>query len=845
MLVPAASLGNYSIVSVGEKSRRRYPARNRGSSLPCRPRMCCRLLLLLLLCFTCGWLLLGTQEELAPSYPLSEANFLQPQTRANDKDAQRAGDTQVLLSYLLRWAYGADEEQSAAFSMYPHSDYTEECRWFSSLYRLVFNATYLNARCGKTHDPKLAFSRNNGAARPLPIGHTNESLEKYKKVLLDPVKQLSSAELLALDRQRYPADSVSSIDTFRLCTCLNGSLFYDYWNISVSRQQLANVNDWLFTQQNGSANETLIYQPSYARWANGANPQAKYSVPTATDLQYITARDNASLVADLIDYEASRLMNLFHRRFYILEPAILAESESVSRFSCFMAALGNNEFSSLIGDQSLTDEFKQRYPNASVKRVYTKHPDWQLDSLLRYLTAEPKIAVNYSQRIGIHTPTTTLLASINPDTFFPNLGFTTDSISSSFGASVPGEGDKPYYELAYLVMLHDHLENAELLLKAIYDESVFILIHVDASAKAFKIALQKKLGEWFPEGKQANARNVMIMPVSYDVLWGHVSIVWAETLAFFALLDLISFEYVINLSGSDYALATNDNVRRHLRPFRQLLTEDEDGYPYLVGMNFFYEVASRQALTRTVYPVFMTAAENMVGGTLMCSWRISRNIFVNLDGQIPVIRKSSQWMILHSSLVSYMRKDPRARMLLAYMEHAMIPDESFFATYILSTPLFSRETHKALQRPKRVSNFPKRLIYWYKSNQKHPQVLSWEQDRELFENDVELQRDWFFRKANIAQEHELHAWLEEQKKKHSSWSAFVPLAFYPSYASGHIKLDSLASDEVTKQNSARLQEIFKDYKRVVLNETLFLLANYLYNQINRNYEESFKPVKPF
>jgi hypothetical protein len=116
---------------------------------------------------------------------------------------------------------------------------------------------------------------------------------------------------------------------------------------------------------------------------------------------------------------------------------------------------------------------------------------------------------------------------------------------------------KKHYNLAYAIMVHDNPPQLEALLNALAHPTVFIYIHIDYTAlESFKTIIHKMA---------QNRTNIAIMPTSFAISWSHISLLWVEIRAFFDLLDLISFDYVINLSGSDYPIKSAITIYQHLQ----------------------------------------------------------------------------------------------------------------------------------------------------------------------------------------------------------------------------------------------------------------------------------------
>ncbi len=78
-------------------------------------------------------------------------------------------------------------------------------------------------------------------------------------------------------------------------------------------------------------------------------------------------------------------------------------------------------------------------------------------------------------------------------------------------------------------------------MESLVDNFAVILIHVDAKKPDLKIQLQQFLDETtaYPY------KRVRIMKQSFNGLWGHSSLVFAELAGFFELLDMdANWEYV-------------------------------------------------------------------------------------------------------------------------------------------------------------------------------------------------------------------------------------------------------------------------------------------------------------
>ena len=246
---------------------------------------------------------------------------------------------------------------------------------------------------------------------------------------------------------------------------------------------------------------------------------------------------------------------------------------------------------------------------------------------------------------------------------------------------------KLHYRLAYVLMVHEKAENVAALLDALADPEVFVYIHIDLSSpQAFHQQIRDLVKE---------RQDVAIMPNPFAVTWGHISLIWTEIRAFFDLLDLISFDYVINLSGADYPLKSTKTIYEHLekKPRSNWVWWRNDGgkntdevrWRFLNMFHCQSQAAVGDGACRFTYPALEKGYREFDG---------YKDVF-------PQLYKTSQWMILHRSAVEELRSSEAAKLLLMHSEHTLIPDEMFFATFLASNSVNQRTFRD-----------PKRLMYW-------------------------------------------------------------------------------------------------------------------------------------
>jgi hypothetical protein len=287
-----------------------------------------------------------------------------------------------------------------------------------------------------------------------------------------------------------------------------------------------------------------------------------------------------------------------------------------------------------------------------------------------------------------------------------------------------------HYRIAYVVMVHWNTDNVAVLLDAISDPTVFVYLHVDLSAPE---SYHREIHDII-EGRP----DVAIMPTSFAVTWSHVSIVWVEMRAFFDLLDLISFDYVINLSGSDYPLKSADTIFRHL--------EKKPGSNWMWWMDAL--PGQMDWRIKTMYH----CREYQGQWAKKCVFTDPPHGARSFEGYkqlFPKIWKTSQWVILHRSSVEYLRSSEVGKLLLMHSEHMVIPDEYFFPTLFAATPLVER-TYRD----------PKRLMFW--TGEPHP--YEWKKE------DASVIKAWakhflWIRKVDLSTDPELKGLLDDIRRE--------------------------------------------------------------------------------
>lgn len=292
------------------------------------------------------------------------------------------------------------------------------------------------------------------------------------------------------------------------------------------------------------------------------------------------------------------------------------------------------------------------------------------------------------------------------------------------------ESKKPRYNLAYIILVHENIESVSALIQALDDPSVFIYIHVDRfSPQSFHDDVQRMT---------QNRTNMRVMPTSFYIRWGHPTILWAQIRGLFDLLDLIEFEYIINLSGADYPLKSAATIFSHLsrKPGGNWMSWMENPKDNWRTQGMFHCGEVEWAYDASWY----TQCRQWPVEWGYRSWDTFRDIF-------PHQYKISQWFILHRSAVEYLRASEAGRLLMMWSEHTFISDEEIIGTIFMASPIANR-----------VYRDPTRLILWDDSGDtSHPHEFGY-WDKSIIER---LQQYFLWiRKVNVGDDSQLREILD-------------------------------------------------------------------------------------
>jgi hypothetical protein len=207
--------------------------------------------------------------------------------------------------------------------------------------------------------------------------------------------------------------------------------------------------------------------------------------------------------------------------------------------------------------------------------------------------------------------------------------------------------DQGFQQLALLI---DNLDNGD----------AIFLVHVDKSQNK----LHERIAAYIEKRDEESSKvgNVFLAQHRYSSIYGHISVVYAYLSGYFELRDLADWEYVVNLSNYDWPLRRNHDIYHALNI--------HPGSCYID-----YWVDTEALAHRTVRP-------HLGNKFHVNNYHPPELSITNWPFTFWQPFKQVQWMILTPDAIDHFRTDHMALNYLAVMEHAYLPEESYFATGI-------------------------------------------------------------------------------------------------------------------------------------------------------------------
>eukprot|EP00842_Homolaphlyctis_polyrhiza_P001241 jgi/Hompol1/2117/HPOL_002833-RA len=228
------------------------------------------------------------------------------------------------------------------------------------------------------------------------------------------------------------------------------------------------------------------------------------------------------------------------------------------------------------------------------------------------------------------------------------------------------------YLMAYLIMVHDEsgFNQLKMLIDVLDDGNAIILIHVDLASSALHQTISNYLVTRKAMSSVAqNGDNVFLAQHRFGNTWGHISLIFTQLSGFWELADLADWDYIVNLSNYDWPLRNSRDAHRSLDVFKGFSWIDFWSDSEAVAERFMRPHLGKADHSGVYHP-----PELGITSWPFAHWKAY---------------KQMQWMILSRQAVNHFRTDKEAISYLAFMEHSLMPEESFFATVLVNSEYLS------------------------------------------------------------------------------------------------------------------------------------------------------------
>jgi len=222
-------------------------------------------------------------------------------------------------------------------------------------------------------------------------------------------------------------------------------------------------------------------------------------------------------------------------------------------------------------------------------------------------------------------------------------------------------------KILYIMLVHDHADFTERLLRALDEPQHTFVVHVDLKApdvhkQLHKFATDKQGGMLGIGGKKSMQGALHIMTEGrQSVTWGGFSVVNATLAAMrFAWDNKVEFDYMIDISGTTYPLVNNKAIRTALA--------QRPGFTYMD----VHDKPSRPAAE--MWHSYVECDDNM--------HRISR--LASLRGMNMYV--GSQWFALPWHVVHWFLHNLLPIDYINYAKRVVVADEHYFATLFKNSP---------------------------------------------------------------------------------------------------------------------------------------------------------------
>lgn len=115
------------------------------------------------------------------------------------------------------------------------------------------------------------------------------------------------------------------------------------------------------------------------------------------------------------------------------------------------------------------------------------------------------------------------------------------------------------FPIAYSLIVYKDIEQVERLLRAIYQPQNYYCIHIDQKSSYLFYKSLVGIANCFD--------NIFLTAKRVNVLWGEYSVLEPEIMCMQELLKYKSWKYLINLTGQEFPLKTNEELVKILKAF--------------------------------------------------------------------------------------------------------------------------------------------------------------------------------------------------------------------------------------------------------------------------------------
>jgi hypothetical protein len=292
--------------------------------------------------------------------------------------------------------------------------------------------------------------------------------------------------------------------------------------------------------------------------------------------------------------------------------------------------------------------------------------------------------------------------------------------------------------IAYCLLVHKNPSQVNRLVRNIYSSSDFFYVNVfgDDSANRWKKELGQFEGEnFFVIFRNANA-------------WGTFPLVDAmlDSMRKFAFFD---YDYYINLSGQCYPLKSTAFIKKFLQNKNSVFMESFK-LPWVGwGKHGGLDRIQYYYYRNPVFVLFRFLLNKISRSTTFDRLRFIR--IPRINKQLPYNLQpygGPMWFCLNKKCVDYILEYLKTReKMLVFFKHSLVPDEMFFQTIIMNSPMKNIVVNDSL-----------RYIYWVKKGKPHPAVLTINDTNALFSSSK-----LFARKFDISLDEKILDLIDDQK----------------------------------------------------------------------------------